>query len=139
NLEALGDDARLIQDVSMGLEREGLRVDQQGKLSQAPHPIALGSALTNANITTDFAENLLEFVTDVYHSPEDLYKALDEIQAFTAENLGDELVWPDSMPPLIDNVDEIPIAQYGSSNAAKMKTLYRTGLSHRYGKMMQSI
>lgn len=139
NLEALGDDARLIQDVSMGLEREGLRVDQHGKLSQAPHPIALGSALTNANITTDFAENLLEFVTDVYHSPEDLYKALDEIQAFTAENLGDELVWPDSMPPLIDNTDEIPIAQYGSSNAAKMKTLYRTGLSHRYGKMMQSI
>ncbi|MGL4674843.1 MAG: glutamate--cysteine ligase, partial [Wohlfahrtiimonas sp.] len=59
NLEALGDDAHLIKNVSMGLEREGLRVDQQGKLSQASHPEALGSALTNANITTDFAENLL--------------------------------------------------------------------------------
>lgn len=139
NLEALGDDVRLIQDVSMGLEREGLRVDPQGKLSQSPHPEALGSALTNANITTDFAENLLEFVTDVYHSPEALYQALDEIQAYTAENLGDELVWPDSMPPLINDTNDIPIAQYGSSNAAKMKTLYRTGLSHRYGKMMQSI
>ncbi|GAA5096193.1 glutamate--cysteine ligase [Wohlfahrtiimonas larvae] len=139
NLEALGDDVHLIQNVSMGLEREGLRVDSQGKLSQTPHPQTLGSALINTNITTDFAENLLEFVTDVYHSPEDLYQALDEIQAFTAENLDNELVWPDSMPPLINNVDEIPIAQYGSSNAAKMKTLYRTGLSHRYGKMMQSI
>lgn len=139
NLEALGEDACLIQNVSMGLEREGLRVNQNGRLSQTPHPEVLGSALTHANITTDFAENLLEFVTNVYHSPEELYQALDEIQAFTSENLGDELIWPDSMPPLINNVDDIPIAQYGTSNAAKMKTLYRTGLSHRYGKMMQSI
>lgn len=139
NVEALGEQSELIKSVSMGLEREGLRVDGQGKLSQQPHPKALGSALTNTNITTDFAENLLEFVTNVYHSPEELYQALDDIQAFASENLQDELIWPDSMPPLVDNVDEIPIAQYGSSNAARMKTLYRKGLSHRYGKMMQSI
>lgn len=139
NLNALGEHATLIQDVSMGLEREGLRVDTQGRLSQQSHPKILGSAFTNANITTDFAENLLEFVTDVYHSPEALYEALNLIQAFTIENLDNELLWPDSMPPLIENVDDIPIAQYGTSNAAKMKTLYRTGLAHRYGKMMQTI
>ena len=139
HLKSLETNTQLIQNVSMGLEREGLRVSPRGCLSQKPHPKVLGSALTNTNITTDFAENLLEFVTDVYHSPESLYEALDDIQAFTTENLGDELIWPDSMPPLINSVDEIPIAQYGTSNAAKMKTLYRTGLSHRYGKMMQSI
>lgn len=139
HLKSLETNAKLIQNVSMGLEREGLRVSPDGCLSQKPHPKALGSALMNSNITTDFAENLLEFVTNVYHSPEALYEALDDIQAFTTENLGDELIWPDSMPPLIQDVSEIPIAQYGTSNAAKMKTLYRVGLSHRYGKMMQSI
>lgn len=139
HLKTLGAKAEGIKHVTMGLEREGLRVNEQGLLSQAPHPRALGSALTNPNITTDFAENLLEFVTNVYHSPEDLYQALDEIQAYTAECLDHEVVWPDSMPPTINNVDDIPIAQYGTSNAAKMKTLYRTGLAHRYGKMMQTI
>lgn len=139
NLDHLNNKPQLIRDVSMGLEREGLRVNEQGQLSQTMHPSALGSALTNPNITTDFAENLLEFVTNVYHSPEALYEALDQIQAFTSENLHDELIWPDSMPPLINDSNEIPIAQYGSSNAAKMKTLYRTGLSNRYGRMMQSI
>lgn len=139
HLKTLDENAALIKNVSMGLEREGLRVDTQGQLSQKPHPEKLGSALTNANITTDFAENLLEFVTDVYHSPETLYQALDAIQAYTAECLEDEIVWPDSMPPLITDDNKVPIAQYGSSNAAKMKTLYRTGLAHRYGKMMQTI
>lgn len=139
HLKSLDSNVHLIQNVSMGLEREGLRVNEKGQLSQKSHPVELGSALTNTNITTDFAENLLEFVTNVYHSPENLYEALDDIQAYTLENLGDELIWPDSMPPLISNVDDILIAQYGTSNAAKMKTLYRTGLSHRYGKMMQSI
>ena len=35
--------------------------------------------------------------------------------------------------------DQIPIAQYGNSNIAKMKTVYRIGLGHRYGRAMQTI
>ena len=33
----------------------------------------------------------------------------------------------------------IPIARYGTSNIAQMKTVYRRGLGVRYGRMMQAI
>ena len=46
-----------------GVEKESLRVRPDGYLSDQPHPEALGSALTNRFITTDFSEALLEFVT----------------------------------------------------------------------------
>ena len=38
-----------------GIEKESLRVDRAGYISQRPHPEALGSALTHATITTDFS------------------------------------------------------------------------------------
>jgi glutamate--cysteine ligase len=34
---------------------------------------------------------------------------------------------------------EVPLAQYGTSNAAQMKTVYRHGLGERYGRLMQTI
>ena len=48
---------------NVGLEKESLRVDSGGKISQNPHPARLGSALTNPYITTDYSEALLEFIT----------------------------------------------------------------------------
>jgi glutamate--cysteine ligase len=33
----------------------------------------------------------------------------------------------------------IPLAQYGSSNVGRMKTIYRNGLGYRYGRKMQTI
>jgi glutamate--cysteine ligase len=53
----------LLQGNLMGLEKEGLRVSGRGGISQAPHPKALGCALTHPNITTDFSESLIELVT----------------------------------------------------------------------------
>jgi len=47
----------------IGLEKESLRVGASGRISQADHPSALGSALTHPSITTDFSEALLEMVT----------------------------------------------------------------------------
>ena len=41
-----------------GIEKESLRVDRAGYISQRPHPEALGSALTHPTITTDFSEAL---------------------------------------------------------------------------------
>ena len=54
-------------------------------------------------------------------------------------HLGDELLWATSMPCAIGNDADIPIAQYGSSNIGRMKTIYREGLGLRYGRMMQAI
>ncbi len=141
HLKLLGNNATLINSVNIGLERETLRVNpENGHISQGDHPKSLGSPLTNSHITTDFSESLLEFVTDPKDSPDAALEELREIQQFTLNALeNNELFWPNSMPPAIASEDEISIAKYGSSNDAKMKSLYRKGLSLRYGKMMQVI
>ena len=41
-----------LRDLARGIEKESLRVRPDGNLSQAPHPIGLGSALTHPLITT---------------------------------------------------------------------------------------
>ena len=43
--------------------------------------------------------------------------------------------------PVAERADEatIPIADYGGTNSGKLKKLYRVGLSHRYGSMMQTV
>jgi len=122
-----------------GLEKEGLRVDADGFIAQTPHPEALGSALTNPAITTDYSEALLELVTPVCESTEELLGALDGIHSYVHQHLGDEVLWPLSMPCRLDGDASIPIAHYGTSNIGTLKTVYRRGLAERYGRMMQSI
>lgn len=122
-----------------GLEKESLRVTADGRLSTLPHPRALGSALTHPRITTDFSEALLEFITAPHESVAAMLRELDDIHRFACANIGDEILWNSSMPCLLGADDAIPIAQYGSSNLGRMKTLYRVGLSHRYGRRMQAI
>ncbi|WP_083690012.1 glutamate--cysteine ligase [Colwellia sp. UCD-KL20] len=122
-----------------GIEREALRVLAEGKLSEKPHAYNLGSALTNPYITTDYSETLLEFITPVNKSPEDVIAQLQDIQKFTLSRIDGELLWPMSMPCFVDDANKIPLAQYGSSNIGKMKTVYRQGLKNRYGSMMQVI
>jgi hypothetical protein len=39
-----------------GVEKESLRVSPDGHIARTPHPRALGSALTNEHITTDYSE-----------------------------------------------------------------------------------
>ena len=58
-----------------GIERESLRVTQEGKISQNNHPKNLGSPLTSKDITTDFAEALVELVTPTFESPKELLQS----------------------------------------------------------------
>ncbi len=122
-----------------GIEREALRVLPEGRLSERPHSERLGAALTHPNITTDYSETLLEFITPVSHSPETAIAQLEDVQKFTLSQLDGELLWPMSMPCFVDDDDKIPLAQFGKSNIGKMKTVYRQGLKNRYGSMMQVI
>ena len=65
---------------------------------------------------------------------------LADLHHFVYTNLpDDELLWATSMPCAIKGDDSIPIAQFGSSNVGRMKTVYRQGLGHRYGRVMQAI
>ncbi|WCE29244.1 glutamate--cysteine ligase [Vibrio sp. SCSIO 43137] len=124
---------------SRGVERETLRYTPGGKLASTPHPEGLGAALTNKWITTDFSESLLEFITPVSSSVDELLGQLSDIHHFTQKQSGEEKFWPLSMPCYVENEDDIEFAQYGSSNVGKMKTLYRKGLKNRYGSLMQII
>jgi len=125
--------------IGRGIEREGLRVLPEGRLSKKPHQKSLGSALTHPNITTDYSETLLEFITPVSYKVETTIAQLQDIQKYTLSQIDGELIWPMSMPCFVDNEDTIALANYGSSNVGQMKTVYRQGLKNRYGSMMQVI
>jgi len=129
----------VLQGGLKGVEKESLRVTSAGALSRAPHPRALGSALTNEHITTDFSEALIELVTPAFTTTWELLQYLLDLHQFVYRHLGDELLWATSMPCRITGDADIPIARYGTSNVARMKSAYREGLSLRYGSMMQAI
>ncbi|MCE8034231.1 glutamate--cysteine ligase [Billgrantia tianxiuensis] len=122
-----------------GLEKEGLRVDRAGRIASTPHPHALGSKLTHPHITTDYSEALLEYITPVYCRPGDALDFLADLHRFSYRHLGEELIWPASMPARLDGNDSVIIADYGSSNVGTMKHVYRKGLDVRYGRIMQAI
>jgi glutamate--cysteine ligase len=122
-----------------GVEREALRVTPAGRISQAPHPPALGSALTHAHITTDYSEALIELVSPPFPSAWELQQYLCDIHQFVYSELGEEFLWATSMPCAIGGDADIPIAEYGTSNIGRMKHVYRVGLGLRYGRMMQAI
>jgi glutamate--cysteine ligase len=130
---------QIIQGGRKGLEKESLRVTPDGHIARTPHPKALGSALTNENITTDFSESLIELVTPTFRTSWELLQYLTDLHQFVYQHMGDELLWATSMPSIIDGDDSIPIAQYGKSNIGRMKSVYRNGLGIRYGRVMQAI
>ena len=122
-----------------GIEREALRVTPEGHISQAPHPQALGSALTHPHITTDYSEALIELVTPPFAATWELQQYLCDIHQFVYRHIGEELLWVTSMPCVLGGDAEIPIANYGSSNIGHIKHVYRVGLGLRYGRVMQAI
>ena len=129
----------MLRNIGRGIEKESLRVNPAGFLAQTPHPAALGSALMHSSITTDYSEALMEFITPVSTSIEESLQTLEDIHSFVYSRIGDEILWSTSMPCQLGDDKDIPVAQYGSSNVATMKTVYRYGLGHRYGRVMQTI
>ena len=69
-------------EIERGIEKESLRVDQNGNISNKKHPKALGSSFTNPSITTDFAEALVEIVTPVFTDVNDLHDHLLALHVF---------------------------------------------------------
>ncbi len=122
-----------------GIEREALRIGPDGRIAQSPHPAGLGAPLTHPHFTTDYSESLLEIVTSAQPTLRSLQAELERLHAFVQEHLGEERLWPLSMPPSIRDEAEIPIARYGTSLQGLLRHRYRVGLAHRYGRFMQVI
>jgi glutamate--cysteine ligase len=143
-LQALGP-ARL-KGMRRGIEKESLRAQPGGALALTPHPAALGSALTHPRITTDFSESQIELITAAHQGlgggADAALRELTQIHQFTYRTMqavGDEMLWVSSMPCGLPTDETIPIARFGSSNVGRAKSVYRMGLSHRYGRRMQTI
>src|SRR4051812_21150799 len=129
----------VLAGLQRGIEKESLRVGRDGRLALTPHPEQLGSALTHPFITTDFCESQLELITGVHDSVEACIREITEIHQAVYRAMGDELLWVASMPCNLPGDAAIPIGRYGSSNVGRAKSVYRTGLGHRYGRRMQTI
>ncbi len=130
--------ATLLTEGRKGLEKESLRVDAEGRLARTPHPPALGAALTHPYVTTDYAEAMLELVTPPFTDPEAVTTFLDDLHVLVHRALGDELLWPASMPCIL-RPSAVRVARFGSSPQGLFRHVYRIGLGHRYGRMMQTI
>jgi len=129
----------LLRGILRGIEKEGLRVDHDGKLTHTPHPKSLGSALTHPHVTTDYSESLLELITGTHDTVAGVLGELQDVHQFVAQRLDDEWIWNQSMPAHLPAEENIPIAWYGTSNTGMLKHVYRRGLSVRSGRTMQCI
>lgn len=130
---------RILAADRIGIEKEGLRVSPDGRIAATPHPSAFGAALTHPHITTDFSEALIELITPAFGNPAEVLAFLTDLHVEAYRHLDDELLWATSMPCVLEGARSIPLAVYGRSNAATMKTVYRRGLGNRYGRTMQVI
>ena len=131
-----------LQGIRRGIEKESLRARPDGTLALTPHPAALGSPLTHPHITTDFSESQMELVTGVHPSVEAALSELGQVHQIVYQEmatLGNEMLWVSSMPCGLPSDENIPIGVFGTSNVGRAKSVYRMGLSHRYGRRMQTI
>lgn len=136
----LSANTNVLLSTSRGIEKEGLRTNtNNGFLSQLPHPKSLGSTLAHPSITTDYSEALLELITGVHHNVDGIMNELFDVHSFVSQNIGDEVIWNQSMPSFLPDPKDIPVGWYGTSNVGMLKHVYRLGLAERYGKPMQCI
>lgn len=124
----------------VGLEKESLKIDKEGKLDLSKHPDFLGSPLFNRLVTLDFSNSQLEWTTPPFSHFSKALTSLTQTQSWTMQPRSKESIhafWPYSMP--MHQTAPTPLADFGSSPLAKEKKLYRKGLCHRYGRHVQTI
>lgn len=121
-----------------GLEREALRITPTGLLATTDHPAVFGDRTKHPYIVTDFAEAQVEMVTGVHDRLEDVHTELTMINQIVARNIDDELLWPYSMPPVVD-WKKVRIAQYPDSEEGSSARRYREYLNEKYGNGVQLI
>ena len=124
--------AKLLLTGNFGLERETLRVKEDGRMSHLPHPFEPD----NSHIVRDFCENQVEINTSVKNSAQDVMDELKEhhreIAAVLSQLPEKETIWLSSNPPFIQGEEDIPVAKFFGKSSEK--TTYRQYLSNKYGR-----
>ncbi|MDA3731229.1 bifunctional glutamate--cysteine ligase GshA/glutathione synthetase GshB [Niameybacter massiliensis] len=122
-----------------GIERESLRCDSYGNLATTPHPEVFGAKLFNPYITTDFSESQVELITPAFETIEETHKFLCALYDITALELGDEYLWPQSMPCNIPDDQQIPLAEFCKCPSGEKAYAYRRKLLAKYGGKRQLV
>jgi glutamate--cysteine ligase len=115
-----------------GVEKENIRVDRNGLISQTPHPTVFGDKLKHPYITTDFSESQIEMITPPLPTITETLGFIETIHDLVSLELNDEYLWPQSMPPILPADDQIPIARY--QNIGLKEEEYRKNLALKYGR-----
>ncbi len=120
-----------------GVEKENIRVDRKGVIAQTLHPAIFGDKLNHSYITTDFSESQVEMITPPLPSVTQTLGFLETIHDIVSLELEDEYLWPQSIPPILPDEDQIPIAKYAKGGRKEQE--YRNKLALKYGRKKQSI
>jgi len=129
---------RLLWKGKFGLEIERLRIDSEGKLALTPHPPGLGNKSEHPYITTDFSESQLEMISPPLDSIDEAHGFIKTLHNVVRGELAPgELLWPQSMPPILPADEQIPLARLDGN--ARGGTAYRHYLSETYGRARQTI
>lgn len=118
-----------------GIEKENIRVDKAGYLAQTPHPKVFGNKLKHPYITTDFSESQIEMRTPPLPDIQQAVGFLETTHDIVSLELTDEYLWPQSIPPVLPDDRQIPIAQY--DDEGKDAQRYREFLAQKYGPKNQ--
>ena len=125
---------------SFGIEWEGLRVRENGELSLSPHPEIFGNKLSNPYITTDFSESQIEIITPTFDTIDEAFSFFSFMSDLVNSSLDDdEFLWFQSLPCILPDSSEIPIAKYKGRELAEESMEYRKGLAKKYGLRKQLI
>ncbi len=118
-----------------GIEKENIRVDNEGKMAQTPHPAVFGNKLKHPYITTDFSESQVEMRTPPLHDISQTLGFLETLHDIVSLELNDEYLWPQSIPPVLPDDSKIPIARFGEEEQEAER--YRELLAQKYGPKSQ--
>jgi glutamate--cysteine ligase len=120
-----------------GVEKENIRVDKHGMISQTPHPEIFGDKLNHPFITTDFSESQVEMITPPLPTIAQTLGFLETIHDIVSIELVDEYLWPQSIPPILPDEEQIPISHYAKSGRKEEE--YRKKLALKYGRKKQAV
>jgi len=125
---------------SFGIERETLRVHSIGELSLTPHPEIFGDKISNPIVTTDFSESQIEIITPTFNNIDMAFTTFCSLSDMVNEALPEnEYFWFHSLPSILPEENEIPIAHYGDDEEGQKSEEYRIKLAKKYGLKKQMI